>query len=417
MAMLKKKRRCLLFPAWSWGCFLIWISLFAASFGTGWWCRPAYGVETASVDFVSWIGDTVTDMPGSGTDAFVVPTSAEKTDFLAAVQAFFDEDWTSADTLAADVDYKVVKITDTGWDNQTIYGLKPVSGNTDHRGYYFLRPDSAVSCALVIEAPHPKYDTRTGVLASEVFREIGARAFLLAGTHRCANSTATACSGTTTACGGGSLPFKESDMAHMDDSFFQVFHEEASDETAGTRVIQVHGFSSDADEPEFTISDGTTTDNASAAYLPNEFTGILESKIAGDSSKGGNSCNLAGDLNLLCATTNTQGRYTNGVASGNACDTAASSATGRFLHAELSYDLRHTGGTVEPSEFVDTILEVFSCSATLVELAAFTATGQPQSVLIQWTTSSEIDGAGFHLWRSEAKDGSYARITDDLIPT
>ncbi len=262
---------------------------------------------------------------------------------------------------------------------------------------------------MVIEAPHQKHDTRTGVFSSEIFRQIGARAFLLAGTHRCANTASSSCSGTTTTC-NGSGPFKVSDMAHTDQSFFQVFHEEASNETAGTRVIQVHGFSSDPEDPEFTISDGTTTDNPSGTYLPNQFTSVLESKIAGYSSKGGNSCNLAGDLNLLCGTWNTQGRYTNGVPSADACDTAASSATGLFLHAELSYDLRHTGGTVEPSTFIDTVLEVFSCSPTLVELTSFTATGQLQSVFIQWTTASEIDNAGFHMWRGDIEDGEYTRI-------
>jgi len=241
-------------------------------------------VQTLQVDFVTWIAGIVSAMPGSGTDAFVVPSSGEKTSFLAAVQAFLAENWTSADTLAAVVDYKVVEIEDTGHNNQTVYGLIPTDSNTDYRGYYFVRPNSVASCALVVESPHPKYDTRTGVLGSELFREVDGRTFLLAGTHRCANDTPSGCSGTTTVCGGGSLPFKESDMAHMDDAFFQVFHEEAGEETVSTRVIQVHGFSSGSSDPEFTVSDGTTTDNASGTYLPNQFTSNLEAQIAGHST-------------------------------------------------------------------------------------------------------------------------------------
>ena len=71
---------------------------------------------------------------------------------------------------------------------------------------------------------------------------------------------------------------------------------------------------------------------------------------------------------------------------------------------------------MEPSMFIDTVQEVFGCSSTLVELTSFLATGHFKSVLIQWTTASEIDNAGFHLWRSEAEDGAYVRITDALIP-
>jgi parallel beta-helix repeat protein len=53
---------------------------------------------------------------------------------------------------------------------------------------------------------------------------------------------------------------------------------------------------------------------------------------------------------------------------------------------------------------------------TLVELVSFTATGFEDSILLTWHTASEIDTAGFHLWRSETEDGEYVRITDSLIP-
>jgi hypothetical protein len=52
----------------------------------------------------------------------------------------------------------------------------------------------------------------------------------------------------------------------------------------------------------------------------------------------------------------------------------------------------------------------------VVELVSFTATGFEDSILLTWHTASEIDNAGFHLWRSETEDGEYVRITDSLIP-
>ncbi len=53
---------------------------------------------------------------------------------------------------------------------------------------------------------------------------------------------------------------------------------------------------------------------------------------------------------------------------------------------------------------------------TLVELSAFTATGYPGGVLLEWTTESEVDNEGFNLWRAEADGGVYVKINNALIP-
>lgn len=52
----------------------------------------------------------------------------------------------------------------------------------------------------------------------------------------------------------------------------------------------------------------------------------------------------------------------------------------------------------------------------VVNLIFFTAMGWEDYVRLEWETASEIDTAGFHLWRGERADGFYARITDSLIP-
>jgi len=322
---------------------------------------PARAAE--EVDFVSWVSGEVANMAGSGSEGYSGPTAGEITHFEAAVADFLDESWAAANTNAALVDYEVVALIDTGYADEILHVLRPASGNTDGQGLFFLRPAVAVCCDVVLAAPHPKYDTRTGVLSAEIFRMVGVRGLMIAGTHRCANATASGCDGTTTVCGGGSVPFRESDMAHVDNSFFQSFHELVGEEQPGsTKIIQIHGFGSGAGDPEFTISDGTTTDNVNPSYLSNAFTIDLESRVTDEgSTKGGNCCNRAGDDNMLCGTTNTQGRFTNGVAAADVCDTPAPGAGGRFIHVELSWDLRHSGGTLEPTLVRDSIEEVFSC--------------------------------------------------------
>jgi hypothetical protein len=60
--------------------------------------------------------------------------------------------------------------------------------------------------------------------------------------------------------------------------------------------------------------------------------------------------------------------------------------------------------------------KVVCTSPTLVELMFFKATGWPEHVRLEWQTGSELDTAGFHLWRAVLPSGRFARITDSLIP-
>jgi len=54
--------------------------------------------------------------------------------------------------------------------------------------------------------------------------------------------------------------------------------------------------------------------------------------------------------------------------------------------------------------------------ALVVDLVSFAARGFEDHVRLAWQTVSEIDNAGFHLWRGNRADGFYARITDAMIP-
>jgi hypothetical protein len=53
---------------------------------------------------------------------------------------------------------------------------------------------------------------------------------------------------------------------------------------------------------------------------------------------------------------------------------------------------------------------------TLIELSSFTATPSVRSVILEWTTESEINNAGFNLYRAESEDGEYVKINGSLIP-
>jgi len=53
---------------------------------------------------------------------------------------------------------------------------------------------------------------------------------------------------------------------------------------------------------------------------------------------------------------------------------------------------------------------------TQVELVAFEAVGTPGAVMLQWETASELDNAGFNLWRSDSPEGEFKRVNKELIP-
>ena len=54
--------------------------------------------------------------------------------------------------------------------------------------------------------------------------------------------------------------------------------------------------------------------------------------------------------------------------------------------------------------------------ATLVTLIDFKAISGNRMVIFTWSTESEIDNAGFNLYRSESENGEYKKINDSLIP-
>lgn len=322
---------------------------------------PAAGqISRIEQDFVQWTQITVDGNPPQDSDAFASLGPAERADFGAAVQAFLAEDWTVADTLADSLGYEVVAFRDTGNSGETYYGLLPEPDNDDSRGFYFVRPRANVVRRLVLEAPHAVEDKRTGVFATEIFRATGARAVLISGVDRCANDELSGCDGSSSECVGHRI----SDMAHATETFFQVFHERASTEHADTHVLQLHGFLADVStKPEFSVSDGSETDNSDLIYLPNLlYREIQERMEAANPSltRHGNSCNLAGHQDFKCGTQSVQGRFTNG--SPDACEDAAPSANGRFIHLEMHTDLRDPK---EPDDFysqqivIDAVIQSF----------------------------------------------------------
>ncbi len=60
---------------------------------------------------------------------------------------------------------------------------------------------------------------------------------------------------------------------------------------------------------------------------------------------------------------------------------------------------------------------MYNCPSPLaVALAAFTAAATPSGVTLAWETVSEVDNAGFNIYRADAEAGPWARLNAALIP-
>ncbi len=51
-----------------------------------------------------------------------------------------------------------------------------------------------------------------------------------------------------------------------------------------------------------------------------------------------------------------------------------------------------------------------------VTLISFTATGEPDQVVVEWETATELGISGFYVWRSTAENGTYSRVSDLFEP-
>ncbi len=54
--------------------------------------------------------------------------------------------------------------------------------------------------------------------------------------------------------------------------------------------------------------------------------------------------------------------------------------------------------------------------STAISLSSFTAKPSRKSVILNWTTETEIDNAGFNIYRADAKDGKCIKVNAELIP-
>jgi uncharacterized protein (TIGR03437 family) len=352
---------------------------------------PAAAIVAQSGDIVSFINSLV--IPGANTHAFIQPDDAGIAAWRPVVDALFSGSYQNAANLADPLGYNVVQFFDTG-RNRTYYILierlnasgAPING----LGTYVYNPSACRN--LSIQAPHAGGDDNTLPEAATLFADLNATALLVAGTHRCANTTESTCDGTSTVCNSPNSKFVISDVAHFALNYYEPAHEEILKTIPNLITVAIHGEGEHS--PDAIVSNGTcfTYPSPSAAALLaaqyNQIFKQLGTTLQAGTCSSGNAATTSG----LCAETDVQGRYANQAATLCNCATPTVSACSttlgcarsvtfpeRFIHLEQDCELRQVAGCARPpgvgyQTAVSAFAAVFPCTpiiASVVQGASF----------------------------------------------
>jgi hypothetical protein len=289
----------------------------------------------------SMFSESAIDTPDRKSDAYRPPGEMSRAALSRSIADAVDGSMRQAEQHARRADYRLCRTMLRGASVAVWRPSEPTRG----RARWALRLDDEAA-PLVVEAPHPFYDLETRRESIAIFERVGARALLVAGTHRCANTDASNCSGRTGTCteSDDEIRYRTSDMAHNVETGFQAAHVAITDQFVTSIAVSVHGFTLDG----ISLSDGTrdpTDTDAPVARLAT----ALSRHLSGVRVTSCNDYDGADHRERYCGTTNVQGRQLNGVS--NLCTSFAREASERFIHFEQNRRIRE--------QHVDRVVDAF----------------------------------------------------------
>ena len=265
--------------------------------------------------------------PGADSEGYNSPGSDITEAVSASIEALLAGDGLLAAGEVAVVGYELCR----GEGDEVGMALwRPTQGGT---GRALVAWRAVGARPLIVGVPHANFEHLTLEEGVAMFDVLDARALIVTGTHRCANSAVAGCDGNSSVCTGESAPYRESDMAHAIETVYQVAHEEISDAFPDDIVLSLHGMAGLG----ISISAGVLGQVPDDSFQSQFATQLLLSFADEDIT----SCNPypgGSTQQRLCGTTNLQGRYVNG--SESPCDTSAEEISGRFIHLEQSIEVR-----------------------------------------------------------------------------
>lgn len=289
--------------------------------------------ETAGslVTHLDAILDTMPAEPGGG--QYHPPAAEDGASMASAMAALLTGDFDAAVAHARRVDYEVLLYTDTDGPRPVRHAVlqRAPGDRRNWWGTYVVNPE-AERPHLVIQSPHPLFDTHTGYQSTRVYARTGARAFFVAGTHRCNGIEWSPCDGVSSVCEDEFTSFRHSDVAHAVDSLFQIATEVLLSEDPEAVVVQLHGFTRREGDPHLILSNGTWFEPSGTDHAAR----LGEAMRQVDASLSVVVAHLLPGWTRLIGATNVQGRPLNG--STEPCHEPAILASGHFLHVEQAHE-------------------------------------------------------------------------------
>jgi hypothetical protein len=291
------------------------------------------GLEVADVPLVAWVAARPHALPDTLV-TFAV-THARLRSFRRLVSALADQDWTRARGHAEVLDYQLVAIREGA-----AWFVVASDGSMSGRDPTIVVNVSAAK-DVILTAPHVPFETGTGEQAVTLLRELGGRAAIVSGAHRCASRRFTACDGRTSVCGQDER-YRDSDPGHNVATLFHAAHVILAQSWSEAVVVSLHGMREDISgvRTSLIISNGIRAADASRQTAATRLRLALEPAASHPGAVV--SCNLRADemhgFPPLCGYTNVQGRHVNG--SANACRGDLREGTGRFIHLEQDLSVR-----------------------------------------------------------------------------
>jgi hypothetical protein len=277
-------------------------------------------------------------MPRSGSNGFVAPTAAEQTTWRAVVNRMLRGtcDFNLPTSLRGIAQVRTFTDAGNGRRYCVLMEVRDADGNgVVDRGWGAFIVNSRAMRELSHQAPHPISDATTEIQAISIFKETDSRSYLMAGAHRDANSTSSACQGS----------FKEADAAHNTATMFHATNQELIRwyGAAPWNAIQWHGMAA-ATCPNTAVFPSHGLDATSRAADP---ISVLKANLLVHHPTWDVDLPGAGACSLN-ATDNTQGRLINGVPAGSVCEAPASSYNGKFIHIEQDPGFRNPCDWINP---------------------------------------------------------------------
>ena len=189
------------------------------------WIPPAPALRRESGQLRDWILDAkqqIIRKQGDDQRKYADPTDGQAQTLRNAAIGLFQSQIERAASLAARIDYEILIFSDQE-SGRTYHVLAEQQPAAHGWGTFVFNP--AFTKDHLVEIAHPLFDRQTGEIGIDLYLRLPLKGFLMAGSHRNADSQS---------------PAINPDVCRNPRSAFQIVHEAWS--SPYTRPIQLHGF-------------------------------------------------------------------------------------------------------------------------------------------------------------------------------